>query len=89
MSMENLWEIGVGESKDDVISGLGRYQAAEFTYAKITPKPSARDEKCQWSTCRKSGSGNRTVTSFPVQDATTPPSGRIHMLAIPAIADEC
>jgi hypothetical protein len=34
------------------------------------------DEKCQPNTHRKLGSGNPTVTSFPVYDAT---SGRIYI----------
>ncbi len=66
LSIDQLNEIGVAESNGDVISGLGRHLAAEFTFSQITRKPSQTDENCQWTTYRKLGSGNRTVTSFPV-----------------------
>jgi hypothetical protein len=48
MSNEHLQETGVGESNGDVISVLGRHLEDEFTFSKITRKPSAIDEKCQW-----------------------------------------
>jgi hypothetical protein len=63
--VKQLRESGVSESNGDAIFGLKRHLADDFTILKITQKPSATDEKCQWNTYRKSGSGNQTVTSFP------------------------
>jgi hypothetical protein len=37
--MDHLQKIGVVESNGDVISGLGRHPAAEFTFSQITQKP--------------------------------------------------
>ncbi len=39
ISMEHLYEIGAGESNDDVISGLGRHLAAKFKISQTTRKP--------------------------------------------------
>ncbi len=47
LSVEHLYEIGVGESDGDNISGLKRHLAAKFTFAKITRKLTPIDEKFQ------------------------------------------
>ncbi len=70
LSMDDLQEIGVEESNDVFIRGQGRHLAAEFIFSQITRKPSQIDENCQWTTYRKSGSGNRTVMSLPILSAT-------------------
>jgi hypothetical protein len=40
MSIEHLWEIGVGEPNDDVISGLRCLLAAKFKFSQNTREPS-------------------------------------------------
>jgi hypothetical protein len=57
MLMDHFMEIGIGKSNGDVISGLGRHLATEFTFSQISGKPSQTDQKCQWITYRKLGRG--------------------------------
>jgi hypothetical protein len=64
---------GSGESNGDVICGLRRHLAAKLIISQITRIPSRIDENSS-RTHRKSGSGNRMATSFPVCDAIWRPS---------------
>jgi hypothetical protein len=66
MLMEHLKEIGVAESNGDVISGPKTPPNGRIYICKNYTKTITDRGNCQWNTYRKSGSGNRTVTSYPV-----------------------
>jgi hypothetical protein len=72
MSMNHLFEIGVGKSNGNATSGPGLHLAAEFTSSQNTQKPSQIDEKCR-TTYMNSGSGNKMMIHSRTR---TPPSGR-------------